>query len=255
MPSAIRDTHDYAAVVDLTRMEGDLLPAPLTSRTPRPRLFPQLPGRRTSPRAQRLATRSGSRSVYSSSVVPRHTSQTAPLSFGSQASKYISKTMGAPTASHPSNMVPIDMFAQMHPDYIDYDPVSTFLSDSEDTSKDTGIDSSLRKHGVTLPDVDDLEERGPLCGHILCGPCLHGAATARQSAGQPLCPVCRTPIPSLRFALPSIEFNLNPNVPLNVMNWDQTLSTNANNKDSVEDKWDPMRSGVIGLEILTVNKI
>ncbi|KAF8685203.1 Zinc finger, C3HC4 type (RING finger) [Rhizoctonia solani] len=172
-------------------------------------------------------------------------------------------------------MVPIDMFARMHPDYIDYDPVSTFLSDSKDTSEDTGIDSSLRKHGVTLPDVDDLEERGPLlseymcpicycpprnavvtlCGHILCGPCLHGAATARQSAGQPLCPVCRTPIPSLRFALPSIEFNLNPNVPLNVMNWDQTLSTNANNKDSVEDKWDPMRSGVIGLEILTVNKI
>ncbi|KAG8723556.1 hypothetical protein FRC09_002864 [Ceratobasidium sp. 395] len=40
------------------------------------------------------------------------------------------------------------------------------------------------------------------CGHILCGACLHGATTARAAAAQPLCPVCRTPIPGLRFAKP-----------------------------------------------------
>ncbi|KAG8740990.1 hypothetical protein FRC10_003496 [Ceratobasidium sp. 414] len=40
------------------------------------------------------------------------------------------------------------------------------------------------------------------CGHILCGACLHGATAARAANTQPLCPVCRTPIPGLRFAMP-----------------------------------------------------
>ncbi|KAG8698394.1 hypothetical protein FRC08_005958 [Ceratobasidium sp. 394] len=46
------------------------------------------------------------------------------------------------------------------------------------------------------------------CGHILCGACLHGATIARAANTQPLCPVCRTPIPSLRFAMP--ESRLRP---------------------------------------------
>jgi hypothetical protein len=90
------------------------------------------------------------------------------------------------------------------------------------------------------------------CGHILCGSCLYSATTTRQAACQPACPVCRTPIPNLQFTSMSIATRLNPNrnLPLNVMNQYQPRSTIAG-YDGAEDKWDPARSGVIGLEIMT----
>lgn len=86
------------------------------------------------------------------------------------------------------------------------------------------------------------------CGHILCGSCLHGAITARPGATQHLCPVCRTQIPDLRFKLP--ETRTNPDTPLNVLNGPDYIDV-----DQEEERWDPARSGVIGLEILTMGKL
>ncbi|CEL58983.1 hypothetical protein RSOLAG1IB_08981 [Rhizoctonia solani AG-1 IB] len=154
-------------------------------------------------------------------------------------------------------------------DYIDYD---SFLPDFEDLLEDAGADSPPEKRKSTPSDMDDFEEQGPLlseymcpicysppqnavvtlCGHILCGSCLYSATTTRQAACQPACPVCRTPIPNLQFTSMSIATRLNPNrnLPLNVMNQYQPRSTIAG-YDGAEDKWDPARSGVIGLEIMT----
>ncbi|CAE6372790.1 unnamed protein product [Rhizoctonia solani] len=159
-------------------------------------------------------------------------------------------------------MAPTEMFAQLNLDYIDYDPVPTLSPDFEDKSKETEAKSTLRKRKTALPDVDDFEEQGQLLSEYMCPICycppqnavVTPATTTRQAAYRPLCPVCRTPIPNLRFAFPAIEFNLNPNIPLNVMNQYQPPNTNFDN-DSADDKWDPARSGVIGLEIMAVNQV
>ncbi|KDN46507.1 hypothetical protein RSAG8_04160, partial [Rhizoctonia solani AG-8 WAC10335] len=190
------------------------------------------------------------RSVYSSSVVSVQTSRLAPLSPGSQE------------------------IGDINGDYFDYESTCTLPVDSDYYSATTTNDNAHNKRKASLPDEDDPEDQGPLlseylcpicyspprsaivtlCGHILCGSCLHGATTTRQTAARPLCPVCRTPLPNLQFAFPSIQFSLNPNIPLNVMNGDRSGGAGLD-VGTVEERWDPARSGVIGLEMLTVSEM
>ncbi|KAH7318005.1 hypothetical protein B0J17DRAFT_686541 [Rhizoctonia solani] len=172
-------------------------------------------------------------------------------------------------------MAPTEMFAQMDLDHIDYNSTYILPEDSEYPPVITTTHNTPNKRHIDLSDTEDPEEEeGPLlseylcpicysppqsavvtlCGHILCGSCLYGATTTRQVTARPLCPICRTPLPNLRFKFPSIQLGLSPNVPLNVMNQHQTPNTNVNVGGS-EDRWDPARSGVIGLEILTVNEM
>ncbi|KAJ1301000.1 hypothetical protein OPQ81_003423 [Rhizoctonia solani] len=235
MPPFVHDDHHHVGVIDLTQMEDAPLPAPSTSRTPGPRLSLKPSQRRTNFGTQRSTPVASS--VDSGSVVLSQTPRPAPLSSGSR--KYKDKNT----------------------DYINYDPaISGFPADSEYISTISEVHNSPRKRQTDSPDIEDSEEQGPLlseyvcpicyspprsaivtlCGHILCGPCLHGATTTRQAAPQPLCPVCRTPLPNLRFAFPSIQFNINPDVPLNVMNQHQPPCANVGN-DTTEDKWDPER--------------
>ncbi|CUA71882.1 hypothetical protein RSOLAG22IIIB_04828 [Rhizoctonia solani] len=170
-------------------------------------------------------------------------------------------------------MAPTEIFARMELDCIDYESSSIFPADSDYSSTPTATYdvANKRRELEILPDEDDLEDQGPLlseylcpicyspprsavvtlCGHILCGSCLHGATTTRQTATRPLCPVCRTPLPNLRFASPSIQFNLSPDVPLNVMNGNRPSGAGT----GTAERWDPARSGVVGLEILTVNEM
>ncbi|EUC59520.1 zinc finger, C3HC4 type (RING finger) protein [Rhizoctonia solani AG-3 Rhs1AP] len=229
-------------------MEDAPLPPPSTSRTPRPRLPSQPSHGHTNPRSQRLTPLGPS--VHSSSVVSNQTSRLAPLSPGSQELRDINE------------------------DYLDYESNSVFRVDSDYTLTATTTHNVSNKRTASLSDEDDSEDRGPLlseymcpicyspprsaivtlCGHILCGQCLHGATTTRQTAVRPLCPVCRTPLPNLRFAFPSIQFNLNPNIPLNVMNENRASGAGVD-VNAVQERWDPARSGVIGLEILTVNEM
>ncbi|CAE6412224.1 unnamed protein product [Rhizoctonia solani] len=247
MPPFVLDDHKDDIVIDLTQLEDAPLPPPSTSRTPR-RLSSQPSHTHTGPRSQR--TTPLGRSVYSSSVVSVQTSRLAPLSPGSQE------------------------IGDINGDYFDYESTCTLPVDSDYYSATTTNDNAHNKRKASLPDEDDPEDQGPLlseylcpicyspprsaiitlCGHILCGSCLHGATTTRQTAARPLCPVCRTPLPNLQFAFPSIQFSLNPNVPLNVMNGDRPGGAGLD-VGTVEERWDPARSGVIGLEMLTVSEM
>ncbi|CAE7184928.1 unnamed protein product [Rhizoctonia solani] len=247
MPSFVRYDHRHDAVIDLTRAESAPLPPPSTSRTPKLGL-PSQPSHRDT----YLGTQSSTTvSFRSRSVVSTQTSNLVPLSFGSRE------------------------LDDINGDYLDYDSSSIFSVDPHPSSTPTTNHDTTNKRKLALPDEDedDPEDQGPLlseylcpicysppqsavitlCGHILCGSCLHGATTTRQAAARPLCPVCRTPLPNLQFAFPSIQFNLNPNVPLNVMN-DGRLSGMGAGVDTAGERWDPARSGVIG-EILTVNEV
>ncbi|CAE7122581.1 unnamed protein product [Rhizoctonia solani] len=113
-----------------------------------------------------------------------------------------------------------------------------------------------------------------LCGHIMCGACLYGAITARGAPPQKLCPVCRTPIPNLQFALPAPTIPpppapaprrpLEPRTIAGIglptagqdmvdPNWDQeVIDVDDDEPVIVEPRLDPARSGVVGLEILTL---
>ncbi|KAG9080225.1 hypothetical protein FRC06_006924 [Ceratobasidium sp. 370] len=154
-----------------------------------------------------------------------------------------------------------------------------------------------KRKGPT-PDSESDDDRPLLsdCGHILCGACLHGATAARAANTQPLCPVCRTPIPGLRFAMPEPRLkpgtapgSLGPNpagtrarrprrrhVPPasrtlangialptpgeEMVDLDQTIDGNmseggtidVDGEDSDRGIEDAGRSGVIGLELLTM---
>ncbi|CAE6372808.1 unnamed protein product [Rhizoctonia solani] len=128
-----------------------------------------------------------------------------------------------------------------------------------------------------------------LCGHIMCGPCLYGALTARGAPAQKLCPVCRTPIPNVQFtraqagnpapaavpppqapppAVPQPRTTRN-GIRLPTAARDMVLNQNQGMEQEpevidvdvdmdmdeparVETRWDPSRSGVIGLEVLTL---
>ncbi|CAE6443118.1 unnamed protein product [Rhizoctonia solani] len=115
-----------------------------------------------------------------------------------------------------------------------------------------------------------------LCGHIMCGACLYGAITARGAPPQKLCPVCRTPIPNLQFTLPAPTVPEPPPPPPRrpleprTVNGRIRLPTAGEdmidpNREQeiidvdmdeeplrVEPRWDPARSGVVGLEVLTL---
>ncbi|KAB5589435.1 hypothetical protein CTheo_7129 [Ceratobasidium theobromae] len=117
------------------------------------------------------------------------------------------------------------------------------------------------------------------CGHILCGPCLHGAISARPPASQPQCPVCRTPIPNLRFTIPEPAPIPDPqprpqHVPPPSRSLPGGFRLPTHGQDMVDpfvpapehyidvdadqpitDRWDPSRSGVVGLEILTMHRL
>ncbi|CAE6432487.1 unnamed protein product [Rhizoctonia solani] len=121
-----------------------------------------------------------------------------------------------------------------------------------------------------------------LCGHIMCGSCLHGALTARGAPVQKLCPVCRTPIPNVQFtraqtgnSTPAPAAPPAPRPPVlqpRMTRNGVALPTAANDMllvrehmpevidvdvdmdepPRVEPRWDPARSGVVGLEVLTL---
>ncbi|CAE6511729.1 unnamed protein product [Rhizoctonia solani] len=115
-----------------------------------------------------------------------------------------------------------------------------------------------------------------LCGHIMCGGCLYGAITARGAPAQKLCPVCRTPILNLQFTMPPPTVPERPPPPprrpleprtvnrirlptagedMVDVNMDQEVIDVDGDEDElarVEPRWDPARSGVVGLEVLTL---
>ncbi|CAE6478794.1 unnamed protein product [Rhizoctonia solani] len=117
-----------------------------------------------------------------------------------------------------------------------------------------------------------------LCGHIMCGACLYGAITARGAPPQKLCPVCRTPIPDLQFARPAPTIPERPPTPprrplqprtiiggvrlptagqdmLDPNREQEVIDVDVDMEEPprpVEPRWDPARSGVIGLEVLTL---
>ncbi|KAH7337750.1 hypothetical protein B0J17DRAFT_718503 [Rhizoctonia solani] len=115
-----------------------------------------------------------------------------------------------------------------------------------------------------------------LCGHIMCGSCLYGAITARGAPPQKLCPVCRTPIQNLQFTRPApIIPERQPTPPRRPLeprtihggvrlptagedmvdpNEQEVIDVDVDMEEvpRPEPRWDPARSGVIGLEVLTL---
>ncbi|KAF8685202.1 hypothetical protein RHS04_00833 [Rhizoctonia solani] len=162
--------------------------------------------------------------------------------------------------------------------HVRWNPISTLTS----FSLLINLTSSLNiLHAPLYPFIHRLYR----CGHIMCGSCLYGALTARGAPAQKLCPVCRTPIPDVQFIRAQTE-NPAPATPppprpaapqprttrngirLPTAGRDMVLSQTPDSREQepevidvdvdmdepvrVEPRWDPARSGVVGLEILTL---